>query len=158
MCESSIKNLVARVWKTESLDLECGSHYVDEIVTVHLCGTVERKPDQLVAPTASLPLITILALFWEKSGICRDHALRMLREAITEAMENGKDNTNEQIEARMKDVEKAVKAVKTDLIAKLPKVKRSGRVVTKELEVTVLTDEAIAPAAYEGCSCEVSRG
>ena len=146
MCDNTIKNLIARIWKSEALDLECGSHYVNETVTIHLCGTVERKPDQLVAPTASLPLITILALFWEKSGICRDHALRMLREAITEAMENN-DSTNEQIEARMKDVEKAVKAVKTDLIAKLPKVKRSGRVVTKDLEVSVLADEAIAPAA-----------
>jgi hypothetical protein len=87
-----------------------------------------------------------LALFWEKSGIARDHALRMLREAISEAMANGKTK-NEQIEARMKDVEAAVKAVKTDLIAKLPKVRRSGRVSVKELNVEVVTDDAMAPAA-----------
>ena len=49
----------------------------------------------------------------------------------------------------MKDVEKAVKAVKKDLIAKLPKAKRSGRVITKELEVEVLpvVDEVLATAA-----------
>ena len=69
-------------------------------------------------------------------------ALEMLKEAILEALESGKAK-DEQIQSRMKDVEKAVESVKKDLIAKLPKAKRSGRVVTKDLEVEVL------PAAEE---------
>jgi hypothetical protein len=81
-------------------------------------------------------------------GLAQDHALQMLKEAITEAMLNGKGK-DEQIEARIRDVEKAVAAVKKDLIAKLPKAKRSGRVVTKDLEVEVLpvVEEALATAA-----------
>ncbi len=147
MCDNTVKNLISRVWKSESLDLEPGSHYVDEVVTVRVSGTVEKKSDQLVAPTASLPLITILALFWEKAGITRDHAMRILKEAITEGMQQGK--TTELIESRMKDVDTAVKAVKTDLIAKLPKVKRSGRVVVKDLQVEVvqIEEETLFPAA-----------
>jgi hypothetical protein len=34
----------------------------------------------------SIPLIAALALFWEKAGIVRDHALSMLRDALREAM------------------------------------------------------------------------
>jgi len=146
--DNAIKSLIARAWKSEALELDAGEHYFDETLTIHVSGTVTKQVDQMAAPTTSLPLIPILALFWEKCGVSRDHALRMLREAITEAMENGKAK-DEQIEARMKDVEKAVAAVKKDLIAKLPKQKRSGRVVTKALEIEILpvANEALEPAA-----------
>mgnify|MGYP000900046349 CR=1 FL=1 len=144
----NIKALLAKVWKDDAVDLEPGRHRFDEVLTIRVTGSVDKQSDQMVAPTTSLPLIPILALFWEKCGVSRDHALRMLREAITEAMQNGKTK-NEQIEARIKDVEKAVDAVKTDLIAKLPKQRRSGRVVTKDLTVEVLPayEETLSPAA-----------
>jgi hypothetical protein len=146
--DNTIKSLIARVWKNEALQLDAGEHFFDEVLTVHVSGTVTKHSDQMAAPTTSLPLIPILALFWEKCGVSRDHALRMLREAITEAMETGKDK-DERIEARIKDVEKAVEAVKKDLIAKLPKQKRSGRVVTKGLHVEVvpIEEDALSPAA-----------
>ncbi len=124
--ESTIKALLAKAWKDEDLDLATGRHYFDETVTVRVIGSVEKQGDQLVAPTTSIPLVATLALFWEKAGIARDHALRMLKEAITEAMVEGEDK-GEQIQARIKDVETAVKAIKDELIAKLPKAKRSGR-------------------------------
>lgn len=138
--DATVKALLAKVWKDESLDLEIGTTFVDEVVTIHVSGSVVKHVDQMVAPTTSIPMIPVLALFWEKAGVSRDHALRMLREAITEAMQNGKSK-DEQIEARIKDVEKAVEAVKTELIAKLPKQKRAGRIVTKDLEIEVLPVE-----------------
>ena len=143
--DNTTKNLIARAWKNEDLDLAPGEHYIDEVITLHVSGTVTKHADQMAAPTTSLPLIPILALFWEKAGISRDHALRMLREAITEAMASGKSK-DERIEARIKDVERAVETVKRDLINRLPKVKRSGRVVTKDLRVEVLPviEEAVA--------------
>ncbi len=146
--ESTIKALLAKAWKDEDLDLATGRHYFDETVTVRVIGSVEKQGDQLVAPTTSIPLVATLALFWEKAGIARDHALRMLKEAITEAMVEGEDK-GEQIQARIKDVETAVKAIKDELIAKLPKAKRSGRVVTKDLEIEILpaVEEALVPAA-----------
>ena len=146
--DANIKALIAKTWKNETVDLEVGTTFVDEVLTIRVSGTVVKQKDAMVAPTTSLPLIKILALFWEKAGITRDHALRMLKEAATDAIANGKD-TDEQIEARMNDVEAAVKAVKTDLIAKLPKVKRSGRVVTKDLQIEVLPvgEDALVPAA-----------
>ena len=145
--DNTIKSLIARVWKNEALQLDAGEHFFDETLTIHVSGTVTKQSDQMAAPTTSLPLIPILALFWEKCGVSRDHALRMLREAIIEAMQNGKSK-DERIEARIKDVEKAVENVRKNLLSKLPKVKRSGRVVTKDLQIEVLPvgDDALAPA------------
>jgi hypothetical protein len=97
---------------------------------------VEKANDELVAPTVSIPLIPTLALFWEKCGVTRDHAIRMLREAITEAMLDGIKEDGH-IQERIKDVEAAIKAIRTELIDRLPKMKRSGKLITKGLAVTV---------------------
>ena len=132
----NIKGLLAKCWKNETLELEPGHHEFDESITIRVTGSIEKMDDQFVAPTTSLPTILTLALFWQKCGVTRDHALNMLKEAVTEAMTNGKDKDTE-IAARVKDVEKAVEAIKRDLIAKLPKQKRSGRVVTKNLNIEV---------------------
>lgn len=149
MCEN-LKALIAKCWKDELLDLSPGRHTFDEVVTIRVTGTVDKQADQLVAPTASLPLIPILALFWEKAGVTRDRALAILREAITEAMAE-KANKGERIEARIRDVETAVQAVKDDLIAKLPKTKRAGRLITKDLRIEVMAvheeQETLVPAA-----------
>jgi len=142
---NNLKALLAKAWKDEALDLEPGRHEFDEVLSIRVSGSVEKQADQLVAPTTSVPLILTLALFWEKCGITRDHALRLLRAAITEAMTAGSDK-NERIEARMKDVEAAVTAVREDLLAKLPKARRSGKVVTKDLRVEVVTEEVLAAA------------
>ena len=145
--DDNIKALLAKLWKNESVDLEPGTHYVDEVITIHVRGTVTKQSDKMVTPTVSIPLIPTLALFWEKSGITQDHALRMLREAIMEAMDNGK-NMDEQIQARVKHVESAIQAVKEQLLSRLPKRPQKGSVVTKNLEATILpvTGETLAVA------------
>jgi len=132
----NLKGLLAKAWKNETLELESGVHNYDDTITIRITGSVQKMDDQFVAPTTSLPTILTLALFWQKCGVTRDHALNMLREAITEALTSGKDKDTE-IAARVKDVEKAVDSIKRDLIAKLPKQKRTGRVVTKNLTVEV---------------------
>ena len=132
----NLKGLLAKAWKNETLELEPGLHEIDEEITIRVTGSVQKMDDQFVAPTTSLPTILTLALFWQKCGVTRDHALNMLKEAVTEAMTNG-TNKDTEIAARVKDVEKAVEAIKRDLIAKLPKQKRSGRVVIKNLNIEV---------------------
>ena len=80
--DNTVKSLIARSWKNEALELDAGDHYFDEVITLHVSGTVTKHADQMAAngATTSLPLIPILALFWEKCGVSRDHALRMLRD------------------------------------------------------------------------------
>jgi hypothetical protein len=133
----NLKGLIAKAWKDEAVELEPGRYYCDELLTVRISGTVEKKDDEFAAPTVSIPLIPTLALFWEKCGITRDHALRMLRESITEAMLD-EVKEDDHIQARIKDVDAAIKAVRTDLINQLPKMRRTGKVITKDLTVSVL--------------------
>ncbi len=137
MTDENIKVLLAKAWKDETIDLEPGRYFCDEVLTVRVAGVVEKREDEFAAPTVSIPLIPTLALFWEKCGVTRDHALRMLREAITEAMLDGVKE-DDQIQSHIKDVEAAIKAVRTDLIDRLPKMRRTGKVITKDLMVTVM--------------------
>lgn len=144
--DNTTKALLAKAFKNEELDLGVGRHYFDEEFVVRVSGSVEKHESQLVAPTVSIPLVTTLALFFDKASLTRDAALNLLREAITEAMDDGV-NEDAKIKQRIGDVEKAIKAVKDELIAKLPKMKRAGRVLTKDLDVTltpVMAEELVA--------------
>jgi hypothetical protein len=133
----NLKGLIAKAWKDEALDLEPGRYYCDELLTVRISGTVEKRDDECAAPTVSIPLISTIALFWSKCGITRDHALRMLREALSEAMLDGVKE-DDHIQAHIKDVDAAIKAVRNDLINQLPKMRRTGKVITKDLTVSVM--------------------
>jgi hypothetical protein len=133
----NLMGLIAKAWKDETIDLEPGRYYCDELLTVRITGTVEKKDDEFFAPTVSIPLIATIALFWEKCGITRDHALRMLRESITEATLDGVKE-DDHIQSHIEDVDAAIKAVRTDLINQLPKMRRTGKVITKDLAVSVL--------------------
>lgn len=133
---NEVKSLIAKKWKNEAADLEPGTHFISEEVVIRVRGSVEKRDDQLVAPTVSIPLITTLALFWDKSGITRDHALRMLKDAMIEAMTDGVSEDGN-ISDRISDVTTAIAAVRKDLIDELPKMKRAGALVLKNLEVEV---------------------
>ncbi len=131
------KALLAKAWKNEVADLLPGRQYVDEEFVVRVTGSVEKLDDEMVAPTVSIPLIAALALFWEKAGIVRDRALAMLREALEEAM-TAKVKEDASIKDRIKDIDEAVKAIRKDLIAKLPKMPREGKVLLDNLQVEVM--------------------
>ena len=133
----NVKALLAKAWKNEETDLLTGRQYVDEEFVVRVTGSVEKLDLEMVAPTVSIPLIATLALFWEKCGIVRDRALIMLREALEEAM-TAKVKEDASIKDRIKDVDEAVKAIRKDLIAKLPKMHREGKVLLDNLEIEVL--------------------
>jgi len=134
---ANAKALLAKSWKNEAADLSVGRHEIDETLLVRVRGHVEKHIDQMISPTVSIPLVSVLAYFWERAGIERDAAMTMLRDAIHEAMSNG-ENEDAAVKKRIEDVESAIKAVKTDLIATLPKMPRSGRLDTKELSIDVL--------------------
>ena len=74
MCDS-IRGLLAKVWKDEVVDLAPGTHYLDEVLTIHVSGSVQKQADSLVAATTSLPFLSIIAFLLEKSGVTREHSL-----------------------------------------------------------------------------------
>ena len=132
----TIKALLAKKWKDEEADLTPGTHHFDDEFIVRVSGTVEKEEDQLVTPTVSVPLISVLALFWEKAGLAQDQAMSLLREAIIAAMDQGVGE-DAHIKSRIEDVNSAIKAVREDLLAELPKMPRAGRTITKGLQITV---------------------
>lgn len=135
--EATIKSLLAKTWKNETAELSPGTHYFDEEMTVRLRGSVEKLADELATPTVSIPLIATLAYFWDRLGVDREEAISVLREALHEAMSKGRKE-DEDIKARMDDVKAAVRAVQRDLIADLPKMRRTGKVLVDGLEVEML--------------------
>ena len=136
-----VKALLARSWKNEHADFERGRHEIDEMLIVRVQGHIEQHDDQMIAPTVSIPLVSVLAYFWEKAGIERDNALTMLREAIHEAMQSGQSE-DAAVQNRMDDVQAAIRAVKTDLIDRLPKMPRRGKLDTSHLDIEVM---AVSP-------------
>ena len=133
---NTIKSLIAKVWNKENADFNVGRHEIDEVFVVRMRGSVEKMSDQLISPTVSIPLVSTLALFWDKAGLNRDEALSLLREAITKAMDD-KVNEDAAIQARIDDVQLAISSIRNTLINQLPKMKRSGRLVTKDLDIAV---------------------
>ena len=63
------KALLAKAWKDQEANLSPGTHFIDEEFVVRLSGYVEKRADQQITPTTSVPLISVLALFWRnRSG------------------------------------------------------------------------------------------
>jgi hypothetical protein len=139
--DSSIKALIVKKFKDADLEFDVGRHWVDETVVIRVSGTVERHEDQWIAPTISIPLIPTIAFFWERLGVERDAAMSILRDAITEAI-RAKVDESPCIKSKMDDVAEALAAVKRDLIAELPKMRRAGRTDVSDLKVSV---NALAP-------------
>lgn len=106
--KATVKALLAKVWKDEEADLTPGTHNFDEEFIVRVSGNIEKQEDQLVTPTVSIPLISVLALFWEKAGIAQGQAMSLLREAMIEAMDAGVGEDSH-IKSRIDDVNAAIK-------------------------------------------------
>jgi hypothetical protein len=134
--DSNLKALIVKKFKDAELDLELGRHWVDQTVVIRVSGAVERHEDQWIAPTISIPLIPTLAFFWERLGVEKDQAMSVLRDAITEAMK-AQVSESPSIKSKMDDVAEALAAVRRDLIAELPKMRRAGRTDVSDLKVTL---------------------
>jgi hypothetical protein len=134
--DSTIKALIVKKFKDEVVDLAVGRHHVDETFVVHVSGSVARHEDQWVAPTVSIPLIPTIAFFWDRLGVEKGEAIEVLRDAITQAMQAKAEETPS-IKSKMDDVAAAIGAVKRDLIAVLPKMRRTGKTDVSDLTVSL---------------------
>jgi len=145
--DSNVKALIVKKFKDAELNLDLGRHWVDETFVVRVSGAVERHEDQWIAPTVSIPLIPTVAFFWDRLGVEKDDAMRVLREAITEAM-LAKTNESPAIKSRMDDVAEAVEAFKRDLIGELPKMRRAGRTDVSDLQVSLTELTPVSEPLY----------
>jgi len=128
----AIEKVVSK--ESKGLDLAVGAHEIDEVLTIHVSGTLKKGADTTYTPTADIPLKAALALLLEKAGIVREAASAMLVEAMTEAL-NADEDKNEALQSRMKDVDAAMSRVQS-AVGTLPSKPRKGAITGKvELEI-----------------------
>jgi hypothetical protein len=96
-----------------------GQHALGAQLSLRILGTVEQGADQLIAPTAQIPLHAVLALACDDGGIGWPRMKRLILEAMSEPLKGGK---------KVGDCvgSKAAEAATKDIIDALPRVSRRG--------------------------------
>lgn len=147
-----IAAIIAKAVSAVKGELQEGSYVVDETLTIHVKGTVNKGADYTRPATVSIPFKLVLALFAEKvKGIVqesqKDKVFALLVESMVDCMDDA-DAKQTAIKALLKDLEKAETEVESKLIAQLPEQKVSGRTtVGKDWSVEVITDKEKREAA-----------
>jgi hypothetical protein len=108
-----------------------GDYKIDTEVRLHVEGTLQVAEDHEYTPTTSIPWKTTLALFVRYAGITREHALRGLVQAMTEALKA--DEGAEELVAALADLDEAEAEVQASL-DELPKQERRGAVSAKDVD------------------------
>ena len=134
--DDTLRAILGKIWSKTAPDLQPGLTEVSGQFLLTISGCVERGEDFYVTPTVSIPLITTLAFCFEKLGVDRDSVVPVLRAAIQGAME-AQQKEDGAIKARIRHVEEAVGFLKNELLQNLPKMRRSGRLDTRSLRVSV---------------------
>lgn len=110
----------------ESIKLTPGRHMVDQLVTLHLKGSILKSEDFDRTPTVDIPFKTVLALVLEKSGFTRERSLAILTEAMTESM-LAETSAQIAVAERVNDIDTMMAKVK-DMLGALPKKLCAGPV------------------------------
>jgi hypothetical protein len=126
---AAIAKLAADAAKMTRGDLDPGTYALDPVVTLCLTGDVVVSADTEKAPTCSIPLLPALALMAKRMGCQRESALKILREVMTEAINLGKDATEELLEET--GVAEVEAKIREEVIAKLPKTPVKGLIKVK---------------------------
>ena len=133
--DSTIQAILGKIWSKNAPDIQPGLTEVHGEYLVRVSGCVEKGVDSFATPTVSIPLISTLAFCFEKLGVDRDSQVAVLRSAITEAME-AEQKEDSAIQSRIRHVSEAVEFVKREILQTLPKMKRQGRLDTRNLRVS----------------------
>jgi hypothetical protein len=105
-------------------EVAAGTYEVD--LTVRVKGTLCVSVDTAKTPTVSIPVKEVLALFVARSGCTREAGLALLRECLTEALNNSVHGVGA-IETAV-DIDAEFKQAVSDLTASLPKTPVKGPV------------------------------
>ena len=114
-----------------------GKHEVDFIARI--TGSVNVAADTERTPTVSIPMKEVLAIFIQRSGVTREASVKLLKEAMTEALKDGGTKGTGAIDAAA-DIEMASKDIVAEVTSALPKTPVKGRVTSS------LTISHIEPA------------
>jgi hypothetical protein len=110
-----------------------GEYPVD--FTVRVSGLVNVKEDTEKVPTVSIPVKEVLGLFISRSGALRDANIALMKECITDALNN--KGTKGAQGALTAEFDAAFGQVVAGFLSTLPKTKVRGEVEMDGLTVTV---------------------
>ena len=120
------KGIAAKEITSARDSLAPGTYEIDQ--TVRIVGSFTVAEDTEKTPTVSIPLKEVLALFIARSGITREASMKLLSEALTDAMTAG--TKGEGFVAAASDIDAAFKQQTESLLCGLPKTKVKGAVKT----------------------------
>ena len=140
---TALAAVVAKAAKAKRGELTADSTYVlDETVTLHIVGELPVGKDENYVPTVAIPLKVTLALFARYAGVTGSAALDALEKAMTEALTinaltgKAKKAAVDAI-SELADLDAAEAKVMATLAA-LPEKTRLGKVLSKDVTVTVV--------------------
>jgi len=115
-----------------------GDHGFD--FNINIKGFLKKGEDYSKPPTTSTPWLAVIGLFVRRSGIQRELAMELIRDAMIEASNAKGDKKAEKLLLEETGVGSAIEAYKKDVIAKLPKTICQGP-ITSTVNVTIIEDE-----------------
>lgn len=124
--------LKADAVKTAKGALTPGQHAVD--FTVRIQGVLKKGEDSMTDATTSIPWLTVLALFVQRSGFQRDAAMNLVKEAMIESLLLDTDAAK--LLASVSGVAEAKSLFDAEVVAQMPKRPKQGT-VTGKLAITV---------------------
>ena len=128
--------------QTADVVLPAGLHHVDEVLTVHVRGTVSKAADGEYAPPVEVPLVELLAAALKKAGCNREEARAAIDAALPLVLGGWKPGNPD----RIRDAEDAIEAFKSSRKADQPKKARAGA-VKADVSVEFIAVAELAAAA-----------
>jgi hypothetical protein len=114
-----------------------GQHGFD--FTVNFKGKINKGDDYEKPPTTATPWLAVIGLFVRRSGIQREMAMELIRDAMIEASKVKGDKKAEKLLLEETGVGIAIEAYKKDVISKLPKTLCQGP-ITSTVTISLVED------------------
>ena len=108
-------------------------NYTQTTTTKRVVGAVKKEKDHLIAPTATIPWLTVCARLAISMGATHDNIIHKLREAILSATTGEVDNAIRALDMR---VAGSIDQIKRELVEGMPKTPRRGSTKVTITEVT----------------------
>lgn len=117
------------------LTINVTDNYTQTTTTKRVVGAVKREKDQMIAPTATIPWLTVCARLAISLGATHDNIINKLRQAIISATTGEVDNAIRALDMR---VAGSIDQIKRELVEGVPKTPRRG---STKVNITEVTDD-----------------
>ena len=117
------------------LSVSVTDNYTQTTTTKRVVGVVKREKDHLIAPTATIPWLTVCARLAISMGATHDNIINKMREAILSATTGEVDNAIRALDMR---VAGSIDQIKRELVEGMPRTPRRG---STKVDITEVTED-----------------